>query len=155
MVMTVSSPVTGGAQTGFTSPTYTLVDDVPPNSNSKQKAVSAVGGAGNTPSLHSASNPFTVTTSRPAVLKAAPVVNPITGVMGNSPRNVYSVIVRKGHVPGSAQNPQISVIRADFPVVAGADVQDPINVRAGASLAIGAIWQMSAGIGDTMVSGLL
>lgn len=155
MTINVTSPVTGSAQTGLTSPTYTLTSDTPPNAQSKQWAVTALGGTQTNVDVHAASKPFTLTASRPANIRVAPVPNPTTGVMANAPRNVYSVIVRKGLTPGVSQNPQISVFRVDFSVVAGADLVDPEDIRAAVSLLIGALSQQSAGIGDTLVSALL
>lgn len=38
-----SSPVTGAAVTGLTSPTYSLTTDVAPSLNGKQYAITAVG----------------------------------------------------------------------------------------------------------------
>lgn len=155
MTVSVTSPVTGGSQTGFTSPTYTVVADTPPNASSKQWAVTAVGGAGNTPSLHSASDPFTVTFSRPANIRVAPIPNPVTGIIGNVPRNTYSVLVRKGVAPLSGQNPQIMTLRCDLSVVSGGDVAEPVDIRAALSLLIGALNQQSTGIGDTLITGIL
>jgi len=85
MSLALSSPVNGGAQTGFTSPTYTIVVDTAPTNSGKQYAVSAIGGtqvgvdASSTPS-----RPFTITLSRPAVLRTLPAVNPVTGILPNS-----------------------------------------------------------------------
>lgn len=155
MSVSLTSPVTGGTQTGFTTPTYTVVADTPPNAHSKQYAVTAVGGAGNTPSLHSASSPFSITFSRPAQLKSAPIPNPVTGIVGNSPRNTYTALVRKGMAPGTNQNDQTAVLRCDLQVVAGADSVDPVEVRAALSLLIGALNQQSAGIGDTLITAIL
>jgi hypothetical protein len=155
MTITVTSPVTGTAQTGLTSPTYTLTLDTPPNAQSKQWAVTALGGTQTNVDVHAASKPFTLTVSRPANIRVAPVPNPTTGVMANAPRNVYTVMVRKGLVPGTNQNPQIGVFRVDFSVVAGADLVDAEDIRAAVSLLIGALSQQSAGIGDTLVSALL
>lgn len=155
MSISLTSPVTGSAQTGFTTPTYTVVADTPPNAYSKQYAVTAVGGAGNTPSLHSASSPFSVTFSRPAQLRAAPVPNAVNGLIGNSPRNTYSVLVRKGQVPVTGQAAQTAVLRCDFQVVAGADTVSATDVRAALSLLIGSLNQQSAGIGDTLTNAIL
>lgn len=154
MTVNVTSPVTGSAQTGFTSPTFTLVADVPPNAYSKQYAVTAVSGQPNV-DVHGASKPFTLTFARPAQIRTAPIPNPGNNVIGNSPRNVYSVLVRKGVVPVSGQNPQVSVLRLDLGVVAGSDLVEPEDVRAALSLLIGALSQQSAGLGDTLVSNLL
>jgi len=42
MTFALSSPVTGAAQTGLTSPTYTVTADTPPDANAKQYAVTAL-----------------------------------------------------------------------------------------------------------------
>lgn len=155
MTISLTSPVTGSAQTGFTSPTYTHVSDTPPNAYSKQYAVTALGGTQALVDVHGASKPFTITFSRPQTIRPAPTVNPVTGAMPNSPRNVYSVIVRKGMNPGVGQNPQTAVLRCDLSVVAGADIVEPEDIRAALSLLIGSMSQVSAGLGDTLVNGLL
>lgn len=155
MTVSLTSPVTGSTQTGFTSPTYTIVVDSPPNAYSKQYAVTALGGTQTNVDVHGASKPFTITFSRPQTIRSAPVANPVTGAMPNSPRNVYSVIVRKGMNPGVNQNPQTAVLRCDLSVVAGADVVEPEDIRAALSLLIGGMTQQSAGLGDTLVNGLL
>jgi hypothetical protein len=155
MTIALSSPVTGGAQTGFTAPTYTVVADTPPNAYSKQYAVTALGGTQALVDVHGASKPFTITFARPQVIRSAPVVNPVTGVMPNTPRNVYSAIVRKGANPGVGQNPQIAVLRADLSVPAGTDLVEPEDIRAALSLLIGSMNQQSAGLGDTLINALL
>lgn len=155
MTISVTSPVTGSAQTGLTSPTYTVVSDTPPNAYSKQWAVTALGGTQANVDVHGASKPFTLTFARPQQVRSAPVVNPVTGVMTNSPRNTYSVLVRKGVAPGTGQNPQVMVLRCDFGVVAGSDLVEPEDIRAALSLLIGALTQQSAGLGDTLVNNLL
>ncbi|DAD51564.1 coat protein [ssRNA phage Esthiorhiza.3_4] len=155
MTINVTSPVTGTAQTGLTSPTYTLTADTPPNAQSKQWAVTALGGTQTGVDVHGASKPFTLTVSKPANIRIAPIPNPSTGVIGNSPRNVYTVMVRKGVLPLAGQSPQVSVLRVDFSVVAGSDMADAEDVRAAVSLLIGALSQQSAGIGDTLVSAII
>jgi hypothetical protein len=156
MTVALSTPVTGGLQTGFTAPTYTVVVDTPPpNSSAKQWAVTALGGTQANVEVHGASKPFTITFSRPQVIRSAPVVNPVTGVMPNSPRNVYSVVVRKGASPGVGQNPQVNVLRCDLSVAAGADLTEPEDIRAALSLLIGSLNQVSAGLGDTLINALL
>jgi hypothetical protein len=155
MTVALTSPVTGTAQTGLTSPTYTVVADTPPNAYSKQWAVTALGGTQTNVDVHGASKPFTITFARPNQIRSAPVPNPVTGVMANSPRNVYSVIVRKGASPGPSQNPQVNVLRCDLSVAAGADLQEPEDIRAALSLLIGSLSQQSAGLGDTLINALL
>lgn len=155
MTVSLTSPVTGGAQTGFTAPTYTVVVDTPPNAYSKQYAVTALGGTQTGVDVHGASKPFTITFSRPANIRTAPVPNPVTGVMPNTPRNVYNVKVRKGAIPGTGQNPQIGVLNCDLSVPAGTDLLEPEDIRAALSLLIGSMNQQSAGLGDTLINALL
>nr|URG16043.1 MAG: coat protein [Leviviridae sp.] len=155
MSISLSTPVTGGPQTGFTSPTYTVVADTAPGTNGKQWAVSALGGTQTGVRVHSASDPFTVTFERPVTVRQAPIPNPVTGVIGNVPRNTYKVRVRKGVLPAVGQNPQVMLITGVHDVPAGADIADPANVRAGSSLFNGSLWQQSAGWGDTLNSAVI
>lgn len=155
MAFNPSSPVTGSAQTGLTSPTYTLTTDTPPNSNSKVWAVTALGGTQTGVDVHAASKPFQLGVSRPANIRVAPLPNPVSGAIGTSPRNVYSVWVRKGASPVSGQSPQILMLRCDLSVAAGQDLVEPEDVRAALSLLIGALSAQSAGLGDTLINAVL
>jgi hypothetical protein len=155
MTINVTSPVTGSAQTGLTTPGYTLVSDYPPNAYSKQWAVTGLSGTQTNVEVHGASKPFTITCSRPPQIRSAPIPNPGNNMIGQSPRNVYSIWVRKGVVPVAGQNPQVMQLRCDFSVVAGSDLVEPEDIRAALSLLIGALNQQSAGIGDTLVTNLL
>jgi hypothetical protein len=155
MTMTLSSPVTGGAQTGFTSPTYTIATDTPPTNTGHQYAVSAIGGTqAGVDTASSPSRPFTVTLQRPPVLRGAPVVNQVTGLIGSVPKNSYKVITRKGVTSVANQAAQVMIITTTIDVPAGADVADAPNVRAAMALHIGALNQDSSGIGDTCVTGV-
>lgn len=94
--MDISSPVTGSAQPDLTNPTYTLSADTPPNLNSRQWYVSAVGGTQPDVTVHSASAPFTVTLIRPSSLKTASAsVLAALGLVSNVPKNKYSLLIRK------------------------------------------------------------
>lgn len=150
-----SSPVTGGAQTGLTSPTYTIVSDTPPAVNAKQYAVTALGGTQTGVDVHSVARPFTLTMFRPLVTKVLGIVNAATGRLSTVPRNTYTVITRKGVTPLSGQPSEVMVVETRISVPAGADLADQANLRACLSLHFGAIWAQSAGVGDTAVSGLL
>jgi len=155
MTMLLTSPVTGGAQTGFTTPTYTLTADTAPDTNGRQFAVTALGGTQAGVVAHSVAAPFTVMVSRPKVLRGLGKANPITGVVKDIPINVYKIVVRKGVLPLAGQPYTPALIRVEFGVPAGSDTADASNLRAAASLAVGAINQLSAGIGDTLVNGLI
>lgn len=155
MTMVLSSPVSGSAQTGFTSPTYTLTEDAAPASNMKQWAVTALGGTQAGVTVHSATKAFTITAYRPATIKSLGATNPITGQVSEVPRNNYGLIVRKSVTPAAGQLDRLSIGRVIFEVPAGAESNDAANVRAVASLLIGALVQISAGTGDTLISGII
>lgn len=156
MSFTLTSPVTGGAQTGFTSPTYTIALDTAPTSSGKQYAVTALGGTQTgVDAASSPSKPFTVTLSRPPVLRALSPVDPVTGVLRSVPRNSYKIIVRKGVTPLAGQAPAVLNATLTIDVPAGADIADAANIRASMSLLVGALNSISASIGDTLVTGVI
>lgn len=151
-----TSPVTGSAQTGFTSPTYTLVADTPPDINAKQYVVTAIGGTQAGVSVHSVGSPFTLTMFRPKQYKSLGTPNPSTGVIpGKIPRNQFKIIVRKGMLPLAGQPVDTAVYTLTCDNPAGADTASPSEIRAALSLMIGALTQQSAGIGDTEINGVL
>lgn len=149
------STITGATVPGFTSPTYTVVTDTAPSNNSKQYAVSAVGGTQAGVDAHTVSKPFTVTFFRPAQLRSLPVANPVTGVIKSVPLNTYKVITRKGAVPASAQAPVVARITTTIDVQSGTETFDSANIKALLSAHIGALSQQSQGITDTVVTGIL
>jgi hypothetical protein len=150
----LTTPVTGGAQTGFTAPTYTMVADVAPDVNGKQHAVSALGGTQAGVTVHSIQAPFTVTFIRPRAFKYLGKTNPVTGLLPNVPKNSWVCIFRKGVTPLAGQPASLASIRIQMDIPAGSDTADAPNLRAMIALAIGALSQQSAGIGDSVVSGI-
>lgn len=155
MSVTLTSPITGAAQTGLTSPTYTHVPDLAPDSNGRQVAVTALGGTQTGVTVHSGSSPFTLTVIRPKVLKGLGKANPVTGVIANVPKNTYKFIGRKGVTPLAGQAPQVMICTVTMDVPAGSDLADAPNIRACLSAVFGAIAQQSSGFGDTLVQGIL
>jgi biotin carboxyl carrier protein len=156
MSFSLTSPVTGGAQTGFTSPTYSLATDAAPSNTGKQYAVSAVGGTQAGVDVSSTpSRPFTITLSRPPVLRQLPPLNAATGLLPNVANNVYKVIVRKGVTVASGQTPRMASATVEIAVPAGADAADAPNIRAMLSLLIGSLNSISASIGDSVVTGVI
>jgi hypothetical protein len=99
MTISVSSPITGTAQTGFTSPTYTVAADTAPDVNAKQWAVTGLGGTQTGVTVHSIASPFTLTYWRPKIMRILRIPNPTTGILSDVPNNVHSVLTRKGVVP--------------------------------------------------------
>lgn len=152
MAWSLTSPVTGGAQTGLGSPTYTLTADNAPSSNGKQHAVTALGGTQPNVSTTGASTPFTITMFKPPVLKIRTMTS--GGIASSAPMNVYKVITRKGVVVDSLFTGKTMLITSIIEVPAGSELVDAANVRAALSLHVGALSQQSAGLGDTTVSGV-
>lgn len=155
MAYSPSSPVTGGAQTGLTTPTYTLVSDLAPNSLGKQHGVSALGGTQTDVQVNAVSKPFTINFVRPASYKTVAVPDPVSGVLTRTAMNVWKLITRKGVVPLSGQASQTMLVTTIFEVPAGSDVVEPEDIRAALSLHIGVLNQQSAGIGDSLITGIV
>lgn len=152
MAINLTTPVTGAAQTGFTSPTYTIVGYVS-NQSIKGYYVTALGGTQPNVTIHSASGPFRLEFQSPTVYRALGVPNPATGVISSIPKNVYRI---RGYKDGAvnAQNSAIALATLEFSVPAGMDKYNPDNVKALVSLFIGALSNQSAGIGDWLLSGM-
>lgn len=155
MTMSLTSPVTGSAQTGFTSPTYTLTTDIAPSQNGRQYAVTGLGGTQTGVDAHSASKPFTISVFKPQQIKTLPAANPLTGIIKSIPVNTYKVITRKGAAPAVNQVPQVCRITSTIDVPAGTDTYEPEELRAMLSAHIGALTQMSAELGNTLVTGIM
>lgn len=156
MTITVTSPITGGAQTGLTSPTYTTTQDAsPPGDPGEQVAITALGGTQTGVSAHSIGSPFTINFTRPASPKLIGTPNPVTGVVASVPNNVFKVVTRKGVVPLAGQPVRTMLLKTTIEVPAGADIADPNSIRAALSAHIGALNQQSAGLGDLLINGVL
>ncbi len=154
MTWSPDSSITGGAQTGFTSPVFTLVDDSAPALNAKQKTCITIGGTGFTATANSTSNPFTATFYKPGTLNKLPAPNPTTGLRGSIPNNQYKLVVRKG-VEVASGVPAVIIGRLTIDVPAGADSYKPDEVRAFTSFLVGLLSEESADLGDTLVTGVL
>jgi hypothetical protein len=150
-----STPVTGAAVAGLTSPTYTLTNDVAPSINGKQYAVTALGGTQTGVDTSTVSKPFSVTFFRPAVLRVLPQANPVTGVIKDVPMNTYKFITRKGVLPAANQVPIVARITTIIEIPAGSDTQEPEDLRAMISAHFGVGWAQASGIADTVVSGII
>lgn len=154
MSFTMTGSVTGGAQTGFTSPTYTLTADNAQDVRSKQSYVSAVGGTQAGVVVHTVNAPATVTVRRPSVLKTLSqgVLNGVTGQYSRVPFNEYLVLTRKASQVATNQwftNEARTTVR----IAAGSETFDAPNGKALLSLHIGFLNTNSAGFGDTIQQG--
>lgn len=155
MAITIPTSITGGAQTGFTTPGYTTAIDSAVDSNMKQNVVTAITGTQTGVDVHSISRPFTVSVIRPKNFQALGKPNPITGLVPQVPMNVYKVIARKGLLPLSGQPSVVGQVNCEIRIPAGADVADAANVRALLSAFIGALNGVSAGLGDSAIAGYI
>lgn len=150
-----STPITGAAVSGLTSPTYTIAADVAPSINGKQFAVTALGGTQTGVDTNTVSKPFTITFFRPVALKTLPQINPTTGVIKNIPMNQYKLITRKGAQPAANQMLMVARITTIIEVPAGSDTYEPEELRAMISAHAGVMWAQASGIADTVITGVL
>lgn len=155
MSFSPSSPVTGAAITGLTSPTYTLTADTAPAANAKQYYVSALGGTQAGVTTHSVGSPFTLSMWRPLTLQIVSFFNSFTGFTKKNPKNSYKVITRKGVTPVAGAAVEVALCTVTIEVPAGAESYDAVNVKALLSAAFGATWATAQGISDTAATGTL
>lgn len=154
MAWSPASPVTGAPQTGLTSPTYTLAADVAPDVNGVARAVTTLGGTQSGVEVSSPSNPFTLLATRPKVMKTLPALL-ANGQLPSVPKNTWTVSIRKGVDVLSGQPKQVLLCKLEIAVPAGADTADPESVRAALSMFIGALWEQSNELGDSLISGVI
>lgn len=154
MPFSLTSPVTGTAISGLTSPTYTLTSDVGPTNASKQWAVTALGGTQSGVLVHSAGVPFTITFKRPPRLRVLGLKNPVTGQYQRIQVNEYQLLIRKG---AAVQTDQYSVAYVDVKigVPAGVDLFDSVQLKAMISCLGGVLSQQAQGISDTLATGII
>lgn len=155
MAVALNSPLTGGPQTGFTTPAYVLTADNAPSLYGEQHYVSGITGTQAGVTTHSIGSPFTIAFFRPQTLSQLPAANPVTGIVANVPRNVYKAVTRKGCMVAANQAVQNVIVRTEISVPAGADTYSPAEIRAAIAAHVGALWQQSAGIGDMTVTGTI
>jgi hypothetical protein len=129
--------------------------DVALDTNGKQNAVTALGGTQAGVRIHSSTDPFTFLVVRPKVFKTLGKPHPVTGLLQSVPKNTFLIKIAKGAIPLAGQPASVMNIRCLIEIPAGADTADAANVRAAISLLVGSLNQVSAGLGDTLVSGVL
>jgi len=155
MAISLTSPISGSTITGFTSPTYTVSADTPPNAWSKQWAVTAIGGTqAGVDSGTAASRPWTLTAYRPQNIRTLNAVD-ANNVLRVVPYNTYGFRQRKGVTPLAGQASRIMPYTAEFAVPAGVDTADVANIKGATSCFLGALAQQSNGIADTQITGTL
>jgi hypothetical protein len=154
MAFVPTSPVTGAAVTGLTSPTYTLTSDVSPVPNGKQYVVSALGGTQSDAVAHSASSPFTVSFVKPLVVK---MFDFLRNTRSNQ-TNTYKLLVRKGvrtAQEGSTYRDSVARIEIAVIVPVGADALSQADLKAMLSCAGGVLHDQAGEIYDSVIAGSL
>lgn len=154
MTISLSSPVTGSAQAGFSSPSFTVAEDRAPEQNGKQWVVTAQSGAG-AAERNLVSNPFSFTAVRPKQFKQLGQVNPVTGALANVPKNQWFFMTRKGMVPLVGQPPSLGMIRSIMDIPAGVETVSTDDIRAMISFHVGCLTQLSNALGGSAIDGTL
>lgn len=154
MTITVSSPITGSAQTGLTSPTYTLVAGTAPAANMRQWAVTALGGTQTNVTTSSASAPFILRVTQPVVYKGLQAVG-ANGLLRSVPRNTLKMGCLKSVIPLTGQAPVVAQAWLVMDVPAGTTEADPNSLMAMLSCLFGWISNQSSGIGDAARTGII
>lgn len=153
MAISLSGAITGGAQTGLTSPTHTWTAAQAPTPQGKQYICSTLGGTQPGVEVHSGSNPFLINFIVPASYRTARY-NPTTGILSNPGKNVHKTLLHKGvSVDNAGLNKDRFEIEVQYRVPIGADIYDPESIRSALSALIGAMNNQSSGQGDTLITG--
>lgn len=142
-----SSPLTGIAISGLTSPTYTFVADKAPDINASQWAVTALGGTQTGVTVHSPEAPFSFTIKRPKVVKTPGARNAATGQLIVVPKNELAFLLRKGTpvLPNGVQN---DIITFDL------RVRTPVGTAVNGDVQMAAAWSAFAGLISAYAQGL-
>lgn len=159
MPMSLTSPVTGSAVSGLTSPTFTLSDDLAPEANGRQYAVSALGGTQTGVASSSAGKPFTLTFTRPKVYRNLGSPQIPSGLYSSVPRNTFKLITRKsvglnGTAALTGSVTAVMNITTTFDVPANSESADPTNVAAAISAHLGSLSQVSSDLSTTVLTGI-
>jgi len=150
-----TSPITGGAITGFTAPTYTITADYPPNSWSQQFAVTAIGGTqAGVDTTSTVSRPWTLTVSKPQNMRQLNAVDS-NNVLRSLPRNTFGTLLRKGLTVLSGQPSQTALFRAEFVLPAGSDTADAPNIKGAVSCFVGALSQATNNLVTLFTTGVM
>jgi hypothetical protein len=145
---------TGGAQTNLTTPTYTYVADAAPQANARQYVVTTLGGTQTGVRKHTAGDPFRLRLTRQPY-KAVPPKNPVTGAYGNVPLNRTEFLFQKGMKIDSTGTIRVGQVRIIVEIPAGAETNDSINIEAMTSFCIGTLWEESADVGESLITGII
>lgn len=155
MSVSISGTITGGAQTGFTTPGYTVTQDNAVDGNVKRWVVTALTGTQASVRTHTVSDEFSFTVVKPRVMKMIQAFSSLLPNQFKPNFNRYWLIFRKGGIPASGLVSVPQVIRCPIDIAAGVDSYDAAQVRALTSFFVGVVNSISSGLGDTLCNGVL
>lgn len=153
-MINVTSPVVGTPCTGLTSPTYTVVSDTPPVANSKQWAVSSLGGTQTGVSVNTVANPFILTFYRPTVINTLKRFD-AAGRPIDVPKNVYALVFQKGASPFPGVPPMVAKVEIKITTHAGSETNSAAEIAALLSCSSGVLAQLTPGILATIATGVM
>jgi len=157
MAISPTSPLTGSAITGLTSPTYTLTADTPPDVNAKAYVVTALGGTQTNVITHKNEMPFRIIARRPKVVKTPGARNSVTGQFNQPGKNEYQFTIVKGaNVLNGFSNAQYDTIVAKLTVAVPAAISNDLPQLYAAMSALGGfVANQIQGISDTAQNSVL
>lgn len=155
MAFNLSGAITGGAQTGLTSPTVTWTVATAPVPNARRFTATTLGGTQTGAHTHEIARPFDLTVFQPSVYRQLGTPNPVTGVIQQVPYNVHTIVVRYGAAYAANQPVKNAITEITVKVPAGAESYDSVGIATMLSAAIGALSNQSSGFGDTVRNGTL
>lgn len=137
--MEISSPVTGAAVTGLTSPAFTLVG-VNSDYRTRKYYVSQLGGTQPGVVPHNIAKPFTIEVQRPATIKypSASVLDTV-GNISTVPKNRFDVKTEKGIDVNAAGGVGVSYAGAYASIPVNGTVQDLMSIKSQLSLTVGTL----------------
>lgn len=158
MSLQLTSPLSGVAQTGQTSPTFTLTADTAPDTNGKQWVVSALGGTQGNASANTVGFPFVITLWRPKVWKAfTGAIASLVGFNRSVPRNEWTYKTIKGVAVNSVGGISIAEIetRVRIPVGAFTSSNGPDDLKSLHACHLGMLTQTGSQFYDNEAAGTL
>jgi len=143
MSFSPTSPVTGQACTGLTTPTFTLTAGTAPDATSKAYVVSALGGTQTGVTAHSNELPNWLYARRPKAIKTPGAKLSATGQYTKGGKNEFSLVYYKGcNVLNGFSNVQYDIQIARMSTSTPAAVgNDAVNLASFLSMWFGLLGQ--------------
>jgi len=158
MSLNPTSPVTGAAVTGLTTPGYVFTEDQAPDGNTRKFVITSVTGTQTGVEAHSVASPFYVLVRRPSQVKTLGRINPVTGQPTSIPVNEHRVSLFKGAtIAGTVATEAILVLDLRIRTPAGIDLvaNDTEELKAALSFFGGFLSANASGLYDLICTNML